>query len=61
MEEMFWGLREKMERAYDKWVGEGTIETGVSYLTAREEYETFCVKVLEKLMDENSDVLARLK
>ena len=61
MEEMFWGLREKMERSYDKWIGKETTENYISYLTARGEYETFCVKVLEKLMDENSDVLANLK
>ena len=48
MEEMFCGLREKMERAYDKWVGKETTENYISYLTARGEYETFCVKVLEK-------------
>ena len=50
-----------MGRAYDKWVGKETTENYVFYLTARGEYETFCVKILERLMDENSDVLANLK
>lgn len=61
MEEKYWELRENMERAYDKYVGKETIENYISYLTTRGEYETFCVKILEKLMDENSDVLAHLK
>jgi hypothetical protein len=61
MEQKYWELREAMERAYDKWKGKETCENYVSYLTARGEYETFCVKVLEQLMDENSDVLTNLK
>lgn len=61
MEQKYWELREAMERAYDKRARKQTSENYISYLTARGEYETFCVKVLEQLMDENSDVLANLK
>ena len=61
MEEKYWELRENMERAYDKYMGRETAENYITYLSARGQYEDFCVKILEKLMDENSDVLARLK
>lgn len=61
MEEKYWRLREDMERAYDKWVGRETCENYLSYLSAKSEYENFCVWVLEQLMDENSDILTNLK
>ena len=61
MEEKYWELRENMERAYDRCYAHNTAENHVAYLSAKRIYENFCVEVLEKLMEENSDVLARLK
>ena len=61
MEEKYWELREAMERAHDQWVGRETATNYIAYLSAKGEYETFCVSILEQLMEENSDVLQNLK
>jgi hypothetical protein len=61
MEKEYWELREAMERAYDRWVEQETLANYIVYLSARGKYETFCVRVLEQLMEENSDVLQNLK
>ena len=61
MEEKYWELREAKERAFDKWFASRKETDYVAYTIARQEFELFCVDVLEKLMEENSDVLARLK
>lgn len=61
MEEKYWELRENMERAYDRCYAHHTAENHIAYLSAKQIYENFCVEVLEKLMEENSDVLKRLK
>ena len=61
MEEKYWELRERVDRTLDAFVANRTEENRVAHLTAMDEYAAFCVDVLEKLMDENSDVLARLK
>ena len=61
MEEKYWELRERVDRTLDAFVANRTEENRVAHLMAMDEYEAFCVDVLEKLMDENSDVLARLK
>lgn len=61
MEEKYWELRENMERAEDKYFYRPTPANFMAWNGAREVFQNFCVKVLEKLMDENSDVLANLK
>ena len=61
MEEKYWELRERVDRTLDTFVANRTEENRVAHLMAMDEYEVFCVDVLEKLMEENSDVLARLK
>ena len=61
MEQKYWELREKWERAEDKYFGLSTAENFIASVEAREEFQNFCVKILERLMDENSDVLANLK
>lgn len=61
MEEKYWELREKWERAEDKYSCYPTPTNFIASVEAREEFQNFCVKILEKLMDENSDVLANLK
>ena len=61
MEEKYWALRENWERLEDKYFGEPTAENFIASVEAREIFQNFCVGVLEKLMEENSDVLARLR
>lgn len=61
MEERYWELREVVDRAWDVYCGDKTEENRVAYLLAIDTYNAFCAEVLEKLMDENSDVLKRLK
>lgn len=61
MEEKYWELREAVERAYDRCYAHNTAENHIAYLSAKQIFENFCVEVLGKLMEENSDVLKRLK
>lgn len=61
MEEKYWELREAVDRAYDNLHKNYSGESHIAYLTAKQIFEDFCVLVLEKLMDENSDILANLK
>lgn len=61
MEEKYWELREAVDRTLDAFCGNSSEENRVAHVQAINEYEAFCVEVLEKLMEENSDVLARLK
>ena len=60
-EEKYWELREAVERAYDKCYAYYTAENYIAYISAKQIFENFCVEILEKLMEENSDVLAHLK
>lgn len=61
-ETRYWELREACERAFDIWMGNPRKEENhQKYWAALSEYQDFCMDVLEMLMDENSDVLARLK
>ena len=60
-EEKYWELREAVDRAYDKYCVCNSAHNQKKYIEARGRYETFCVAILEKLMEENSDVLARLR
>lgn len=61
MEQKFWNLREKVDRAWDEYNRTPNITTNNQYDIALNEYRDFCTEVLEKLMDENSDILIRLK
>lgn len=61
MEEKYWELREAMERAHDQLCAKYTQTNKIKYMDARYKFQSFCTKILEKLMDENSDVLANLK
>lgn len=61
MEEKYWELREAVERAYDKCYTHNTVENHIAYISAKQIFENFCVEILEKLVEENSDVLAHLK
>lgn len=61
MEEKYWELRENVDRAWDEYNKNPNISTNLGYDIALHEYTDFCVEILEKLMEENSDVLANLK
>ena len=54
-------LREDYDRMWDKWVGAPNDENYEGYIIAKQKYMIFCTEVLEELMEENSDVLKRLK
>lgn len=61
MEEKYWELRENMERAHDQLCAKYTRSNEIKYMDARIKFQSFCTKILEKLMDENSDILTNLK
>lgn len=60
-EVVYWELREVMERAHDQLCANYTQTNKIKYMDARCKFQNFCTKILEKLMDENSDILANLK
>ena len=61
MEERYWELREACERAFDKWMADNRESNFNAYKEAFSLYQDFCMDVLERLMDENADVLKNLK
>ena len=61
MEQRYWELRENMERAFDKWMGDNCTSAYVEYTEARDAFYVFCTEMLMQLMDENADVLKNLK
>lgn len=61
MEKRYWELREAVDRAWDNFIREPNAHFKLEYDTTLKEYMVFCSEVLEKLMDENSDVLKHLK
>ena len=61
MEEKYWELREECERAFDKWLANQCISNFNDYKKALSIYQDFCMDILERLMDENADILKNLK
>lgn len=61
MEEKYWELREAVDRAFDNYMREPNAYFKFEYDAAYQRYVEFCTEVLEELMDENPDVLKRLK
>ena len=61
MEERYWELRENCERAFDRFMGDKQETSLNAYREALGIYQDFCMDVLERLMDENADVLKNLK
>ena len=57
----YWELREECERAFDKYCGEQTNENLRTYREVFSLYQDLCMDILENLMDENPNVLTRLK
>ena len=60
-EQRYWELREEADRKFDKWFGSRRESEYVDYRCALLQFQDFCVDVLTKLMENNSDVLERLK
>lgn len=61
MEQRYWELREEVERAYDVYVGNPNRANEEKLAIAEDDFTNLCVNIVVQLMDENSDVLARLK
>lgn len=61
MEERYWELLEKCEVAFYKWVENKTEDNLEAYKIALSLYQDFCMDVLERLMDENPEVLRNMK
>ena len=59
-ETKYWELREAIDRAWDNYRGSPTARNFIAREHAQNEFAEFCMEVLEKLMEEHSDVLARL-
>ena len=61
MEERYYELRERMDRAWDSYQGTHRPEYYEGYEKALREFEGFCTDVLIAPMDENADILKNLK
>lgn len=60
-EEKYYELREAVDRAWDEYNRTPNVTTDINYEDALCKYHNFCEEVLTKLMENNSDVLERLK
>lgn len=60
MEEKYWELREAVDKAWDEYNRNPNVTTNINYDIAVNEFRDFCEEVLEKLMEENSDMLKHL-
>ena len=60
-EQKYWELREEVDRAWDVYCANPCYSNEVKHTYAVEDYNAFCTEILEKLMENNSDVLERLK
>ena len=61
MEEKYWELHEECERTFDRWMADKRESNLQAYKEALSIYQDFCMDVLERLMDENADILKNLK
>lgn len=61
-EEKYFELLERVDRAKDRYtLMPFNVRARDNFKWAYDEFSNLCVEILEKLMEENSDVLARLK
>ena len=61
MEERYWELLEEVDRAFDKWIATQDKADYDNYTFANMAFQGFCTDVLIQLMENNSDILERLK
>lgn len=60
-EETYFELLENYDRAKDRHARTLSVEDCNNLLQAKRTFEGFCAVVLEKILEENSDILERLK
>ena len=55
-------LQFEMDKAFDKWhENAANDENYRAYIVAKQRFSAYCVDILAELMEENKDVLERLK
>ncbi len=55
-------LQFEMDKAFDKWnENPANDENYRAYIVAKQKFSAYCVDTLAELMEENKDVLERLK
>ena len=60
-EEKYWELLEEVDRTFDTWYSTKTESKYQDYVNAQNRFSDFCISTLSKLMEDNTDVLKRLK
>ena len=60
-EERYWELREEVDRTFDRYCATREDADYDSYFLAEQTFFGYCADVLAVLMEENVDVLKRLK
>lgn len=61
MEKKYWELRKNCEQAFEEFMETPTDSKLATYREALGLYQDCCMDILERLMDENADVLKNLK
>ena len=61
MEERYWQLRKECEQAFGRWIVNKRESDFQTFKEALSIYQDFCMDVLKRLIDENSDILKNLK
>ena len=61
MKERYWKLREECERAFGRWIVNKRESDFQTFKEALSIYQDFCMDILERLVDENPDILKNLK
>jgi hypothetical protein len=54
-------LKHNYDAAWNEWIADPCDQLYCELSIAKSQFELFCVKVLEQLMEQNTDVLQRLK
>ena len=61
MKERYWRLREECERAFGRWIVNKRESDFQTYKEVLSIYQDLCMDILERLVDENPDILKNLK
>lgn len=60
-EEKYYELLDNRDRTFDNYFKNRTESNKIAFNEADKEFGDFCMEILEKLLEENSDILKRLK
>lgn len=60
-EEKYYELLDNRDRTFDNYFKNRTEYNKIAFNEADKEFGDFCMEILEKLLEENSDILKRLK